>query len=93
MTPELEIRRLALLSAQGMVAVLQNEADRMRLILEDQSVQLNEAQVELDSARETVARVQGRLSENVSQARIYSGQYQTELDWINTELGKIEAKR
>lgn len=93
MTPELEIRRLALLSAQGMVAVLRNTADLQRVVLESQATALGEALAQLDSARETVSGVRGRLDEDVAKARAAVGQSQAELDWINNELGKIVAQQ
>lgn len=93
MTPELEIRRLALLSAQGMVAVLRNTADLQRVVLESQATALGEALAELDSVRETVSGVRGRLDEDVAKARAAVGQSQAELDWINNELGKIVAQQ
>lgn len=93
MTPELEIRRLALLSAQGMVAVLRNTADLQRVVLEAQSAVLGEALGKLDSAREAVSGVRGRLDEDVAKARAAVGQSQAELDWINNELGKIVAQQ
>jgi len=93
MTPELEIRRLALLSAQGMVAVLRNTADLQRVVLESQATALGEALAELDSVRDTVSGVRGRLDEDVAKARAAVGQSQAELDWINNELGKIVAQQ
>ena len=93
MTPELEIRRLALLSAQGMVAVLRNTADLQRVVLESQATALGEALALLDSVRDTVSGVRGRLDEDVAKARAAVGQSQAELDWINNELGKIVAQQ
>ena len=91
MTTPTEIRRAALLSAQGMVAMLRNTTVLQADLDRSMEASLREALATLDLARKLVSGVQERLLSNLETSPVRIGEFQAELDWINNELGKLVA--